>query len=155
MQLPHYSRQQNNRGPSRGGEHHPRRALCPQKAAVSWRNPPPWGSLSPNGNGFREEPLSAWHFFPNLQQFPGGNALLAPREILLSPEGVCFREEPLSAGHFVPERKQFLGETHPRGALCPQMATVSGRKCPSGAEGDTFVPRRHLFPGEMVLSSRH
>ncbi len=28
------------------------------------------------------------------------------------------------------------------------------RAFPSGTEGDTFVPRRRLFPGEMVLSSR-
>ena len=32
----------------------PRRALCPQMAAVSGRNPPPGGTLSPNGSSYRE-----------------------------------------------------------------------------------------------------
>ena len=147
------------------------RALCPRKATVSGRNHPSQGTLSPNGNGFREEPSLAGLFVPEWQQFPGGTL---PREALYPrmatvpgrkcpwgaegdtfvPEWQQFPGETYPRGHFVPRRQQFPGGTIPRGALCPRMATVSGRKCPPGAERDTFVPRRHLFPGEMVLSSR-
>ena len=151
MHLPHYSRQQNNRGPSRGGKRHPRRALCPRMAAISERKCPPGAEGDT--------------FVPRRQQFPGGTTqrrALCPRMAAisgrnpspggtLSPKGNGFREEPTPGGHFVPEWQQFLGGPPP-GALCPQMATVSRRKCPPGAERDTFVPEWRLFPGEMVLS---
>lgn len=50
--------------PERGiipGETYPREALCPQMAAVSGRNPPPEGTLSPNGSSYRENSHPPWH----------------------------------------------------------------------------------------------
>ena len=63
--------------PERGifpGETAPRRVLCPRIAAVSGRNRTPEGSLSPSGGSFGEEMLFG----------RGGNAIWAPRGILLS-----------------------------------------------------------------------
>ena len=86
--------------------------------------------LSPNKVSFRENLL------------PGGT---------LSPNGYGFREEMPSwcrERYFCPRKRYLSGRIYCRRALCPQMAAVSGRKCPRGAERDTFVPERGIFPGE-------
>ncbi len=80
-----------------------------------------------NKVSFREKPTPGGHFVPKWHQFPGRNATRAPKEILLSPNEVSFREKPTPGGHFVPKWHQFPGETHYQRALCPQMASVSGR----------------------------
>ncbi len=109
----------------------PRRYFCPRMRYLSGRNPPPGGTLSPNGISFREKPTTRGHIVPKSHQFPGRNAMRAPKEILLSPNEVSFREKPTPRGHFVPKWHQFPGEIHPRGH---------------------FVPKWHQFPGGTFSS---